>query len=226
MKTVGQRVKARREALGLSQDQVAKAAGIKQSTIANLEGGRNKATRQVVQLAAALRCRAQWLAEGKGDPELPGNTPATPPHSSDIVDVPKLAVKASAGNGVEQPDGDYVVGTVQIPLEFIRRRMSCTAPKNLRTIMAYGDSMADTLNDGDVIFVDVGIRQIDVDGVYVVQINGELFIKRFQRLPLENSLRMISDNKLKYEPQNIPYDLLKKVEVLGRAVWVWNGKKL
>ena len=92
--------------------------------------------------------------------------------------------------------------------------------------MAYGDSMADTFNDGDIVWVDIGVKQIDVDGVYVVVVERELFIKRFQLRPLEQVIWMISDNKTKYERQVISRNALKHVEVLGRAVWVWNGKKL
>lgn len=223
MKTMGERLRSRRKALGLSQQTLARLSGIRQPTIANLESGRNQGSTHVAELAAALNCRASWLATGSGPCEDPEDTPAA---RLGIVDVPRLAIRASAGAGVDQPDGDHVIGIIQLPADFIRRRMTVSAPKNLRTIMAYGDSMADTFHDGDVIFVDTGLRTIDTDGIYVAQIGGELFIKRFQRRPLENSLLMISDNRAKYDPQTIPVDRLGSVEVLGRAVWVWNGRKL
>ena len=224
MGNIGERLRARRKELGLSQRELANLTGIKQPTIANLESGRNQGSTYVAQLASALDCRASWLATGHGPKEEKGLVERH--MQPDIVDVPRLAVRASAGAGIEQPDGDHVVGTIQLPAEFIRRRMTVTAPKNLRTIMAYGDSMVDTFGDGDVIFVDVGLRSIDTDGIYVAQISGELFIKRFQRRPLEKALLMISDNRAKYDPQTIQQDQLKDVEVLGRAVWVWNGRKL
>jgi transcriptional regulator with XRE-family HTH domain len=63
---------ARRYA-GLTQQQLAEKAGIRQTTIAFLESGRNKTTSYIVQIATACEVSPIWLAEEKG-PMLEGES--------------------------------------------------------------------------------------------------------------------------------------------------------
>ena len=72
METLGERVKAEREAKPWSQqrlaDEVTKAGfEIGQSAIGNIESGRVKEPKSIVQLAAALGVSPRWLQTGKGD---------------------------------------------------------------------------------------------------------------------------------------------------------------
>lgn len=70
MKTLGQRLKfARRNRPGgpLTQEALAKLSGISQTTIADLERGRNEKSKHTVTLARALQCDVDWLETGKGD---------------------------------------------------------------------------------------------------------------------------------------------------------------
>lgn len=51
--------------------------------------------------------------------------------------------------------------------------------------------MSPTLNSGDIVLVDTGIAAIDIDGVYVLEAHGRLFIKRVrQRLDGSYEFRM------------------------------------
>ena len=72
-KTLGERVKERRRALGLSQPQLAKkVGGITYQAIQQLEGGGG--SRHLVPIARALGVTAEWLQEGTG----PAPSKATP----------------------------------------------------------------------------------------------------------------------------------------------------
>lgn len=55
--TLAQRIKQTRELRGYTQAQLAKAAGVRQSTVGNLEAGIRTSTERVLELAAALRVR-------------------------------------------------------------------------------------------------------------------------------------------------------------------------
>lgn len=70
MPTFSSRFKTRRKELGLRQDQLAKKAGVSQTTISDIERGRNDGSRELVALSKALKCRAEWLATGEGEKEL------------------------------------------------------------------------------------------------------------------------------------------------------------
>lgn len=65
MKTFQERLKEARIKKGLSQGQLAKACGVSQGTIANLESGYRKQPRSIIEIARALGVDAEWLATGR-----------------------------------------------------------------------------------------------------------------------------------------------------------------
>lgn len=71
--TFAQRLTFRREQCGLTQAQLAKKSGLSQATIGNLETGRNKGTKKILELADALKVTPEWLANG-GDLNLASAT--------------------------------------------------------------------------------------------------------------------------------------------------------
>ena len=143
---------------------------------------------------------------------------------ANVIDIPQLDVVASMGLGVDLQEHVEVVRMIQVNLPDLRRVLpSFTAPENLVIITGLGDSMRGTFNDGDPIIVDQGIKEVTVEGVYVLRRDGELFIKRLQR-QLDGTLMMISDNP-RYPPQHITDDARKAFDVVGRALGVWNFQK-
>jgi transcriptional regulator with XRE-family HTH domain len=64
--TLSERAKDARKELGLSQQQVAKKAGVTQGTIGNIESGERKVPRELLAIAKALEVRPQWLKDGTG----------------------------------------------------------------------------------------------------------------------------------------------------------------
>lgn len=64
---LGDRIRQARKAAGLTQAQLAKRVGIKQSTIAGLESGKYTETAHIVKIALACRVSPYWLDKGGGD---------------------------------------------------------------------------------------------------------------------------------------------------------------
>lgn len=58
------RLAFRREQCGLTQAQLAAKSGLSQATIGNLETGRNKGTKRILELALALHITPEWLIHG------------------------------------------------------------------------------------------------------------------------------------------------------------------
>lgn len=142
----------------------------------------------------------------------------------DEISIPLLNVAASMGRGLYQPEHDEVVRSMTINRAWLRRSASFTAFENLALLTGYGDSMKGTFEDGDLLLVDRGVREVKFDAVYVLALNDELYIKRLQRRP-DGSVLMISDNKA-YEPYLITDREREKFRVLGRVVLAWNAKRL
>lgn len=137
--------------------------------------------------------------------------------------VPLLKNSASMGGGQEALHEDVFSGALALSTMFIRDQIKPTKPSALRFIHAYGDSMKPTFESGDILLVDTGIREVKIDGVYVLEAHDRLFVKRV-RQKLDGFYEISSDN-----PTHRTVDTLngnEDVRVVGRVVWVWNGKKL
>lgn len=160
----------------------------------------------------------------KANSLLRGNDSLLMKEYRDTVVIPVLDVVGSMGPGAVLPDHEEAVERMTVTGAWLRRNITASSPNNLALITGYGDSMEGTFNDGDLLLVDRGVTDIKIDGVFVLALNDELYIKRLQRRP-DGSVLMISDNR-KYEPYLIQNGERQKFQVLGRVVLAWNAKKM
>ena len=221
----GTRIKTARKHAKLTQVQLAAAVGLKQSTISEAESTAFTSS-YTAQIANACRVNAHWLATGEGD-MLAGTSLVVPPHAPAQQDgsirVPVLTNAASMGGGLDLADEDVICGELTLTPQFVAEQLRPVRPGALRFIHGYGDSMTPTFNSGDVLLVDTDMRDVKIDGIYVLEAHGRLFIKRV-RQRLDGSYEISSDN-----PTHKTVDTLNgdhQVEVKGRVVWAWNGRKL
>lgn len=63
---IGARIRKRRKERGMRVEDLAKAAGIAATTLYDLERGESRSTTKLHHIAAALRCRLEWLETGRG----------------------------------------------------------------------------------------------------------------------------------------------------------------
>lgn len=68
--SIGARVREARKDAKLTQEQLAKRVGIRQSTLSELENGESAGTGYVATMAAALGVSPLWLETGKGPKKL------------------------------------------------------------------------------------------------------------------------------------------------------------
>ncbi len=145
---------------------------------------------------------------------------------SSFVTIPHLDIAASMGPGKTPPEHCIeVIRNITVHLDWLRvQGLSYSKLENLAIIDGDGDSMEGTFRNGDSLLVDRGITEIRTDAIYVFTLDGDLFIKRLQRLT-GGSLRMISDNPV-YPPILIEGDMLTKVHIQARVLLAWNARKL
>ncbi|MGJ3704612.1 LexA family transcriptional regulator [Variovorax sp. AFSI2.2] len=184
-----------------------------------------------------LGCSANWLLTGEGDEDAaakhrpPAAKSGGTPETSELylpgfeaLSIPVLAQLASMGPGEDQLHDEVVVGRLTVSPQWVSRTIKpLTKMENLRFIHGYGDSMDPTFADGDVLLVDIGVTAPKIDGVYVMEANDRIYIKRV-RQRIDGTFEISSDN-----PTVKTVDVLdgsRPVEVRGRVVWAWNGKKL
>lgn len=142
----------------------------------------------------------------------------------DILCVPMLDVRASAGSGDIRPDDDPIVGSMRINTAWARRHLGAiTGIQNLVTLIAHGRSMEPTFGDGSILLVDHGVAEIQVDGVYVLCYANQLYVKRVTRRLPDGALIVSSDNAF-HSGFTIAGAERESVEVLGRVAWAFDSK--
>lgn len=142
----------------------------------------------------------------------------------DGLSVPLLSHSASMGPGSDQDHEDVIVGRLSLSPDWVQKHIRPSRAQHLRFIHGYGDSMAPTFADGDVLLVDTGIKDPSAaDGVYVLANHQRLFIKRVTGR-LDGGFDITSDNPKVRTVQSLNGD--SQIEVLGRVLWAWNGCKL
>ncbi|MCV4285065.1 LexA family transcriptional regulator [Pseudomonas capsici] len=145
---------------------------------------------------------------------------------SSFFKIPHFDVAGSMGDGkvLSEPHIE-VIRDMTVHMDWLRTQgLTYSKLENLAIVTGDGDSMAPTFSDGDSLLVDRGITEIRADAIYFFTLDGQMFIKRLQRIA-GGSLRMISDNQA-YPPQMIEGADLEKIHIQARVLLAWNTRKL
>ena len=133
----------------------------------------------------------------------------------EFTNIPVYDVRASAGNGsiIEHENIMYYATFRTDWLRYITN-----APfEKLCVIRVDGDSMLPTLANDDTVLVDMTQTHPRKDGIYVIQYDGALMVKRVQIDPVRRIASIISDNEY-YAPIT---DLVPdEINVAGRVIWL------
>lgn len=119
-----------------------------------------------------------------------------------------------------------ITNPIELSSDWIRTHLpDITSPQHLRLATGYDDSMEETIFQGDVLFVDSGIREIKSNGVYVFSFPDQLLlIRRVQPLP-SGALNILCDNR-RYPPYVIEPDERPNMHIHGRVAGAWNWHRL
>jgi hypothetical protein len=236
----GQRLRDERERLKLSHDAVAGALGISKRTLVNWENGHTPLKLTAAGPMDALGIDSSFVLSGKrtsAEPLMQELAPsvgaglygmdmhrplvlggdAAGAHQ-DYVVVPRYDVRVSAGKGVAEPGHEHELplGAFAFALSWVQENLGRSG-RGFCSVRVHGDSMQPTLLQGDEIIIDRQVQRVDVSGIYVIALRGDLLVKRVQR-KLDGSLVVKSDNAA-YEPEHITSDIAEEFRVVGRMVW-------
>ena len=212
-------------------------SGVPNSTLSDYLAAKEWKFATAVSLAEACRVSLDWLATGHRVAPW-----ATPPASIEVtpggdvegeaftlrvshdgdgsrlskfIDIPRYDVQAAAGPGNEIVS-EQLDGSVALEEGFFRQNLG-SKREDVVTITADGDSMDPTIRDGDLLFVDTSVHDIDNSRIYVLEVNGRLLVKRVQ-LRLDGSLVIKSDNP-RYDPEVVVPSERDPLRIIGRVVY-------
>ncbi|WP_147694004.1 XRE family transcriptional regulator [Vogesella mureinivorans] len=228
---LGERIRSARTALGVSRNEAANVVGVSLSTFQAWEAGeREPDATKLSALARHYGLAAEWVLFGAGPMLAASGVPAAasagnaqavvdtrgnPVDLSEFVFIPRYNLKAAAGHGAVVDDE-----TPMFSMAFRRywvENYLHAYPADLAVISVKGDSMEGVLNNKDVILLNTADNQ-PTSGLYVLRVEGDLIVKRVQRLP-GGTLRVISANDayptFEVDLNSPPADF----DVIGRVVW-------
>ena len=210
MNSASDRLKQARIAAGYDTVQEAcEAFGFKYSTYAGHENGQRGIKWDALErYAKAYRVSMDWLVSGRGQIDTPKNKDLS-------LKVPIYDIRASAGAGSLVEDGEPTGWQPYREQEI--QRLTRASTNDLAVIQVAGDSMWETLHDGDKVLIDRTVQRVVRDGIYVLAFEGELLVKRCQRDLETGDLLIRSDNKAYGEIRVTDQD---RLDVMGRVIWI------
>ncbi len=223
METIGSRIRAEREAQGVSRAELARSAGIAPSTLSDLELGLSKSTTALHKIARRLGLRPEWLETGRGSKD-----PATDTSESDWADIDGYAQAIGLGGG---PEAQEYAETHKLKFRAESLARKRLRPNNLAVMYGKGDSMEPRIHSGDAILFDTSDTNPRDGQMYVVMVDGggaakEYHVKRCE--VIDDLVFFKADNPRGDHNWRKPKRLdspKHPIQVIGRVRWIgsWEG---
>lgn len=137
-------------------------------------------------------------------------------NNPDFVYIPCLNAAFSA-NAFISPENEVSENYLALRKDWARRTLQLD-PTDLALINAPGDSMEPTIRSGDTLLVNTAATQFNNDGIYVLEQNGAMFIKRVQVL-FDKSVTIKSDNPA-YSEQTLSKQDALSIHIVGIVCWI------
>jgi len=185
-----------------------------------LQQGSEPGLDMLVKIADGTGVTLDWLARNRG-PMRHGTSQQIVVAEAGLpygfVPVPKIDIRPSAGAGslaatYEESEPDILA----FREEWLRR--IGVSPKFARLMVAQGDSMRETINDGDLMIVDISIRDFVGEAVYVLVYGGLVRLKRLQML--RSGVLLLKSDNPGYDTEEVPPGELPDLIIGGRVRWV------
>nr|WP_315542412.1 helix-turn-helix transcriptional regulator [uncultured Aggregatibacter sp.] len=217
MTTLAERLATLMAEKGLSQAELARIIGVKQPSIFKILSGQTLNPKNILEIATALGVNAHWLKTGEGSPDadvFAFTSEKDDAHTLrvDLLDA-ELAAHSSGIINAEYPD---VISSIFFTHEGVKRILGKTTTDGVYMFKVPTDSMAPTITQNDIVFIDTNVKEYIGEGVYSFNLNGETYIKRLQRLPT-GVIMALSDNPL-YHPFEITEDLFDTAKIIGKFI--------
>jgi phage repressor protein C with HTH and peptisase S24 domain len=192
---------------------LAREIGVSDNAIYKWLSGRGQpSVANLVALARASKVSIEWLATGH-ETSSGQRAPRRPaPETDEFIYVARHQARIGAGGSALR--SDQVVDYLAFKREWVRARLN-TDSRNLMLIEALGDAMSPTIDDRDLLLVDLGEPHFRHDGAYVLRRENDLEVRRLQRRP-DGTLNVICDNNA--YPQSVV--ATDSIHIIGRVIWV------
>ncbi|WHP32815.1 S24 family peptidase [Trabulsiella odontotermitis] len=217
---IGNRIRQLRLVKGMTISELADAIGIDAANVSRLETGKQKSftEQSLASYAKALGIDVSELFTPleNGTTVYKNSINSEHGKGDSVYRVEMLDISASAGNGfIKSSDVIDVIRSIEYNSERAVSMFGGRTSDAVKVINVRGDSMADTIEPGDLIFVDISITNFDGDGIYVFGFDDKIYVKRLQMIP--DKLLVISDNP-KYREWAIEQNNEERFCIFGKVM--------
>lgn len=224
---INKRIIESRKSKGFTQKYLAEKLSISLPTMNHYETGKRiPGSDFLARLAKVVECNPGWLLSGEGEMQIKEEYCYPSPRASHsnmegFVLVPRYNIEASDEGG-SAINSEQIVDHLAFKEDWVHKELG-TNPKNLLLVHSLGDSMEPTIRSGDLLLVDRSKSQVKGEGIYLINLDDGLMVKRVEWL-LDGSVVIRGDNTLVSREQILPSKDLEKLHILGRVVWM--GSKI
>ena len=201
---MNQRIKERRLALNMTQEELAHKLGMQKSAIAKYESGRVENIKRSVlaKMAELLECSPAYLMGWDDEePQIPQFSNVFPISKKRIP----LLGEIACGEPIfcNEDRESYIAAGTDVRADYC--------------LKARGDSMTGArIMDGDVVFIQKDVELVNGQ-IYAVEIDDEATLKRVYYDETAQELRLLAENP-KYPTMVYSGERLAHVHVLGKAI--------
>lgn len=206
--SIGSRIKAARQAKGLTQKEFAKSLGIVQGFLSGIERGKKSPSDTLlIALCHHYRINEEWLFSGIGNMFRESYTSDS--SRENFLSTKTPLFKKIPEGFPEKVNEDGINDYVLLP----------NAPEGCYATITYGDFMAPTIRDGDLVIFSPE-RAIE-NGDIVLANNrwGDAILRKY-RLK-DSEVFLVSDN-----PVYSPFKPDPKTRMIGKVLEVWRKIKI
>lgn len=205
MNNLGQRIRARREELGLTQEQIASQIGIKQQSYQAIESGNVKKPRYLYEISLALKCDMAWLLSGKEKEVKNVKVINFEAYKVPLISYVQAGVWTESCELRDSTGFEYIMTSLELSDKAFALQIK-------------GDSMEPEFKEGDLVIVDPSIKP--TPGEFVVAMNGEseATFKKYRELGYDEHERM----QFELIPLNPDYTIIstlnQQIRIIGTMV--------
>ena len=239
---LAQKIKFLRSENGWTQEDLANKSGVSIQSIKRYETnmGGNITTSNLEKIAKVFNVQTSYFLKDnnsslevrKSDKNLvrksfvsPENLSISPTNlKNSQKDIKTISIPyfedtyASAGGGMINYDEAPVI--MDFDEDFLRMFLRISGSiKGIHIINARGDSMEPTITSGELLFINPMQNENGIISgcIYIINYDGDLYVKRIEKNPTTKAITLFSDNK-KYEPIIIQKQDLECCHIMGRVV--------
>lgn len=143
-----------------------------------------------------------------------------------FVRLEHLSPRPTMGQGAAVTEPVRIVQYLDVAESWVREEIGSVTPARVKVLTAVGRSMLPTIQDRDLVFVDLEHRHFDAPGIYVIDVAGRFLLKKVMMLA-DGTVVIRSDNTEEFpDEERYPLDQAGEiVTICGKVLGWWTLRK-